>query len=150
MKYAVIKKGVTIQLILVVALSGLIACDLLSNKPKKIEFLDKSFSVMMSASWSIRSDLNDTADLQMGNSFKEVYVIIISDNKMDFDKTSLGGHSNITRPFIKESLKNYHESGPEMLDNGKFRTLRYRLTGNSDGINVVYWDVTIETKEYYH
>lgn len=31
-----------------------------------------------------------------------------------------------------------------------FELYANRLTGNSDGINVVYWHVTIETREYYH
>ena len=68
-------KGFYMRLILVmVVFSGFVACDLLPSKPKKVEFLNQSFSVIMPSSWSLRSDLNDVADLQMGNpqSFEEV------------------------------------------------------------------------------
>ena len=71
--------------IMIVVFAGIIACDLLPGEPKKVEFLDQSFAVEMPASWSLRSDLNDVADLQMGNPFKEAYAIVISENKMDFD-----------------------------------------------------------------
>ncbi len=143
-------KRFALKLILVVVCSSLAACDYLPGKHKKIEFLNNSFSVVMPSSWSLRSDLNDVANLQMGNLLKEAYVIIISENKMDFDNLSLEGHSDITRSQIKTSLSKYKESSPEYVSNGKLRTLRYRLTGTIDDINLIYWHVTIETKEYYH
>jgi hypothetical protein len=139
------------RLILVLmVLAGFAACDFLPSQPKKVEFLDQSFSVVMPASWSLRSDLNDIADLQMGNPFKEAYTIIISENKMDFDDITLEQHSNITRSMIRQGLKNYHESDPESFDIGGNRALRYRLTGSVDGLNIVYWHVTIETENHYH
>ncbi len=147
-------KRFALKLILVVVCSSLVACDYLSSftasKSKKIEFLNNSFSVAMPSSWSLRSDLNDIANLQMGNAFKEAYAIVISENKMDFDSLSLEGHSDLTRGLIKTSLSKYKESGPEYMSNGNLRTLRYRLTGSLGGLNLVYWHVTIETKEHYH
>ena len=148
-----IKKNMrfSIRLILViVVLSAFLACDLLPSKPKKVEFLDQSFAVKMPSSWSLRSDLNDVADLQMGNAFKEAYTIIISENKMDFDDISLEGHSEITRAMIKQGLKNCHESNQETLDIGGNRAVRYRLTGSMDGLKIVYWHVTLETEDHYH
>ena len=151
MRNAIMWKGVSINLIVVVLFTGLVACDLLSRKPKKVIFLEDSFSVMMPATWSKRTDLNDNADLQIGNPFKEAYAIIVSENKMDFDNLTLEGHSNLTRSFIKKSLLKYQESEPEYLTTiGKLRALRYRLTGTIEGLNVVYWHVTLETKKYYH
>jgi len=144
-------KGFCMRLILViVVLSGFIACDFLPSEPKKVEFLDQSFSVQMPASWSLRGDLNDVADLQMGNPFKEAYTIIISENKMDFDDISLEGHSELTRSMIKQGLKNCQESNQEALDIGGNRAVRYRLTGSMDGLKIVYWHVTLETENHYH
>ena len=143
--------GFCMRLILVmVVISSLVACDFLPSKPKKVEFLDQSFSVIMPSSWSVRSDLNDVADLQMGNPLKEAYTIIISENKMDFDDISMEEHSEITRSMIKQGLKNCHESNQEFLDIGGNRAVRYRLTGTMDGLNIVYWHVTLETEDHYH
>ena len=146
-----INKGFSIRLMLViVVISGFVACDFLPSKPKKVEFFDQSFSVIMPASWSLRSDLNDVADLQMGNSFKEAYTIIISENKMNFDDISMEDHSDITRSMIKQGIKNYHESSPEIIDIEGYRALRYRLSGSVNGVNIVYWHVTLETENHYH
>ena len=143
-------KTVGIKLILLTAMFSLIACDLFSKKPQRIEFLDNSFAVMKPVSWSLRDDLNDVADLQMGNLLKEAYAIIISESKMDFEDLSLQGHSDITRSMLREGLDNYNESGPEYLDNNEFPMLRYRLTGTAEGVHITYWHVTIETAAYYH
>lgn len=129
----------------------LAACDYLpGGKPKKVEFLDQSFSVVMPATWSLRSDLNSVADLQMGNLFKEAYTIVISENKMDFEDMTMEEHSEITRSMIKQGIKNCVESEPEILDIGVNRALRYQLTGSVDGLNLIYWHVTIETEDHYH
>ena len=149
-KFALIKKSGIGLTIMILVFAGILSCDLLPGEPKKVEFLDQSFAVEMPASWSLRSDLNDVADLQMGNSFKEAYAIIISENKMDFDEMTLQDHSDLTRSVIGQNLKNYHESDQEILDIGGNQALRYRLTGSVDGLNIVYWHVTIETENHYH
>ena len=146
-----IKKKSYISLISVMALlSSLVACDFLSKEPKRVEFLHESFSVLMPASWSLKSGLNDQADLQMGNLFKEAYTIIISENKMDFDDISMEEHSNLTRSMLQSGLKGYQESSPEPLNMGNIQGLRYQLMGSMDGINLVYWHVTLETENHYH
>jgi len=151
MRKMVIKRSFGIAVILVVAVfSGIVACDFLPKEPKKVDFLDKSFAVLMPKSWSLKSDLNDQADLQMGNPFKEAYTIIITENKMDFDDISLEEHSDLTRSLIQRGLKGYHESDPEIIDMGDIQAIRYRLTGSLDGINLVYWHVTLETENHYH
>ena len=149
MRNGYLKKGLQIKLILLVLLS-FVACDFLSKEPEKVEFLDNSFAVIKPASWALRDDLNDVADLQMGNPFKEAYAIIITENKMDFDKISLEEHSDLTRSALARGLKNYWESDPEYLKNGSFRALRYKLTGTTSGLNIVYWHVTLETEQHYH
>ena len=150
MKNILINNALVTRLVVFMMLSNLVACDLLPGKPRKVEFINNAYSVTMPASWSLRSDLNDVADLQMGNTYKEAYVIVISENKMDFEKLTLEGHSDLTRSSIKQVLKNYTESAPEYLSNGNFKTLRYRLTGSIEGLNLVYWHVTIESKLYFH
>ena len=59
-------------------------------------------------------------------------------------------HSNLTRSMIGQNLKNYHESDQEVLNIGGNQALLYRLTGSVDGLNIVYWHVTIETENHYH
>ena len=139
-----------IKLAMVVSFISILGCGFLASKPKRVVFLDESFAVIMPATWSLRSDLNDSAELQMGNSFKEAYAVILSDNKMDLDDLSLDEHSNLTRSFISSGLRNYEGSDPDYFYVGEFEAVRYRLEGIIDGIHAVYWHVTIETDEYFH
>ena len=144
------KAGSGIALIMAVIFTGIIGCDFLSGKPQRVVFLDDAFAVTMPATWSLRSDLNGSADLQMGNSFKEAYTVILSDNKMDLDNLSLDEHSELTRAFITSGLKNYEGSAPDYFYVGEYQAVRYQLEGIMDGIHAVYWHVTIETDEYFH
>ena len=149
MRYVSIKTVVGIGMILVVVL-GIFGCDFLPGEPRKVEFLDNSFAVTMPGSWSLRNDLNDSADLQMGNAFKEAYTVILSDNKMDLDNFSLEQHSNLTRSFIADAVQNYQESSPEYLYVGEFESIRYEIEGTVDGIRARYWHVTVETENFFH
>ena len=150
MRNAPKKSIVRVTLILLVVLSSVLGCDYLSKEPKEVSFLDDSFSVIMPATWSLQKNLNDSADLQMGNPFKEAYTVVLSDNKMDLDNFTLDEHSNLTRSFITDSLRNPQESEPEYFYVGEFEAVRYQLAGTIDGIHAVYWHVTIETETHFH
>ena len=135
-------------------ISLLVSCDqveqLIKQEGKPVNYLNGTFSVLKPGSWSTMDNLNDEADLQMGNLFKEAYVIVLIDNKQDFDNIDLQGHSDLTRSFLKEALKNYQESQRVKLDIGGHSALRYRLSGSVDSIKIVYWHVTIETADHFH
>jgi len=136
-------------LILTAALSVLVANAALAAEPRTATFLDDAFAVTIPESWTLRDDLNEVADLQMGDLRKEAYAIIISEDKQDFNNVSLQGHSDLTRALIAKAVTNYRESEPEYLA-GKYPMLRYRLEGTVNDINIVYWHVTVETRTHYH
>jgi len=135
-------------------ISLLVSCDqveqLIKQEDKPVNFLNGNFSVLKPGSWSTMDDLNAEANLQMGNLFKEAYVVILTESKQDFDSIGLRGHSDLTRSFLREALKNYQESQPVKLDIGGHSALRYRLSGSVDSIKIVYWHVTIETADHFH
>ncbi len=143
------KKAVSVYFIITV-LFNLAACESISNEPKKIEFLNNKFAISIPASWSTLNDLNEMAEIQVGNLFKEAYTIILSENKMDFSDMTLQLHSDITRSLIQEGLENYQQSAPEQIKVNNYPAIRYQLSGTVDGTNVIYWHVTIETDDYYH
>jgi hypothetical protein len=128
----------------------LVACEREEKAAQKVDFLDGSFSIVHPASWSTMDDLNEEADLQIGNSPKQAYMLILSEDKIDFDNMTLEGYSDLTRPFIAETLGNYHESKPEVLEIGDVKALRYRLSGSIGSVKLIYWHVTLETKNHYH
>ena len=135
-------------------ISLLTGCDqieqLIKQEAKPVEFLNGAFSVLKPASWLTMDDLNDEADLQMGNLFKEAYAIVLTESKQDFENIDLQGHSDLTRANVKEVLRNYQESQSEALDIRGYSALRYRISGSIDNLKIVYWHVTIETTAHFH
>ncbi|MEM7565144.1 MAG: hypothetical protein AAF353_19195 [Pseudomonadota bacterium] len=135
-------------------ISLLTSCDqieqLIKQEAEPVVFLNGAFSVVKPASWLTMDDLNDEADLQMGNIFKEAYVIVLTESKQDFENIGLHEHSDLTRSGVKEVLKNYQESPPENFDIGGYPALRYQLSGSIDSLKIVYWHVTIETNDHFH
>jgi len=135
-------------------ISLLVSCDqveqLIKQEAKPVSFLNRTFSVLKPGSWSTMDDLNEGANLQMGNLFKEAYVVILTESKQDLDNMGMQDHSDLTRSFLREVLKNYQESQPVKLDIGSHSALRYRLSGSVDSIKIVYWHVTIETGDHFH
>ncbi|GAB1266683.1 hypothetical protein [Aurantivibrio infirmus] len=144
-----IKKNI-FTLGLIAILINLSACDLFSSPAEEVSFLNNKFSVIKPASWSIRTDLNDAADLQMGNLFKEAYVVILSENKDDFEDITLEEHSALTKSYISESLENYKETEPENNLSKKYKMIRYQISGTIEGLNVIYWHVSVETDHHFH
>ena len=145
------KQKISLVIILTILFSGLIACNKTSNKPVKNEFLNNSYSIKTPKSWSHMTDLNEEADLQMGNLRDEAYVVILSEHKADFNDVTLQGHSDLTRSLIKEALTNYQESEAQHSTTiGKYPVIRYQIEGNIEKINVVYWHATVETEEHFH
>ena len=116
-----------------------------------VEFIDGQFYVLKPASWSILDNLNDEADLQMGNLSQEAYCIVMSESKIDYDNSfTLEKYSELTSGFILEALANPTLSEAEnMILNGQ-PAVKYELIGSINGIRVRYWHVSINTESHFH
>ncbi|MBM3156433.1 MAG: hypothetical protein FJ004_04020 [Chloroflexi bacterium] len=100
----------------------------------------------------MHSDLNDEADIQVANTKKEAYVIVLSEFKMDFsDDITVEVHSDITRQILLDSLENViiSDEPVELQINGR-RALQYEISGRVEGINVVYLHTTVDGEEGFH
>lgn len=146
----VVVKRTVASLALFITITTLSACDLLSPPAEKIGFLENQFTVLKPASWSLRTDLNDEADIQMANLFKEAYMVILSENKQDFDNIALEEHSDLTRSLMQEVLENYSESKREYIGGKKYKIIRHVVNGKVEDLDLTYWHVSIETKNHFH
>lgn len=118
---------------------------------KVITSQDGTTQVVVPDSWSIQQNLNDVADLQVADTAKENYLIVISEPKSDFDNNvSVEKYSEMTRGFILNSIQGGQLSEPQNFTiNGK-PALQYQIRGSVDGINVVYWHTAIEGNKGFH
>lgn len=122
-----------------------------SNKRgNMVSFYDNQFSILKPKAWRIMNDLNEEADMQMGNLKQEAYAIVLTESKIDFDDASLQAYSDLTRGFLSESLKKYKESAPDHFTIQSHPAIKYTLTGNISFLKLKYWHVSIETKDHFH
>ncbi len=122
-----------------------------SNVDKDIKFYNNKFQITKPARWMVLNNLNDEADVQMGNLFKEAYLIVFSESKLDFDNLDIHGYSELTRGFIRNSLKNYREvSGPKRVTNGDLQGIQYEIAGSINHVRIKYLHTTLEGREHFH
>ncbi|MHC4549379.1 MAG: hypothetical protein ACYTEZ_11445 [Planctomycetota bacterium] len=116
-----------------------------------LTFYSDKYEVVKPASWSRLADLNEAADVQMGNRFKEAYLVILTEAKVDFEEGfTLADFSDVTRGFLRQSATKYSETGPEPGEvNGK-PSLRYEIHATVDRVRIRYWHICIDFDEEYH
>lgn len=130
---------------------------------KEIKSVDGSVSINTPDSWSPQPDLNKEADLQVADPSSELYLIILSEKKTDFEAgMTLQKHSDTTRnAFLQNTgiASTAQVTGPTpLVINGK-QAIQYTITANVTVKNeknedvtysVVYWHTTVETETRFH
>jgi len=89
--------------------------------------------------WSLQSDLNDYANIQAANFHEDLYVITISEYKIDFtDDYTLESYSDISLQNFADGVTDFViTSGPTRLEINGQRALQYEIRAESEGANVV-------------
>lgn len=119
--------------------------------PTVVEFFDGHFSAMKPGSWSMLTDLNDEADLQMGNKLKEAYCVVLTESKDDFaEGYSLEEFGEVTRQGLLSSLADATVEGPESMTLNDQAAIRYELVGTVDRVKIKYWHVVVDSESHFN
>lgn len=113
--------------------------------------IDGKFQVTMPNGWTVQSELNDAADIQVANPLKEGYLVVLSESKEDFADPTIEWHSETTRTGVLESLIDGRvTAGPTNLKiNGK-PAVQYEIRGKAEGLKVIYLHTTVDTGDHLH
>jgi hypothetical protein len=110
--------------------------------------------VTLPSGWSKATGLNERAELEVSNAPQNMYLIVLSESKADFQKNrqdiSLPKHSEITRGILVKSLTNVQTVGPKNLTINGNSALQYEILGKSGNLDIAYLHTTIETANNYH
>jgi hypothetical protein len=106
--------------------------------------------VSVPGSWNEEKELNAKANMQAANRLKELYIIVISEPKEDFEEMTLENHSELTRAGFMKSLKGAQITGPVSLTVNKNPAVQYEISGSSNNVKIVALHTTIESEKYYH
>lgn len=122
------------------------------GEAETLTFYDGQFTAHKPDGWTILDDLNDQADLGMGNYLREAYALFLTEPKTDFEYgMTFQEHSDITRGSMESMVIGFEETEPKLVttaagDEG----VSYEIRGSVDGISIVYLHVTVETEDHIH
>jgi hypothetical protein len=107
--------------------------------------------IVLPRGWREMEDLNEEADLQVGDLASEAYFVVLSEPKADFDpELGVEGHSDLTRESMLGALKNPEVSEPTRLKINGMDAVQYQIAGSTEGLRIIYFHTTIEGKEHFH
>ncbi|MDH5656239.1 MAG: hypothetical protein OEZ34_10045 [Spirochaetia bacterium] len=124
--------------------------DFLASQKKEVKGSMGLVKVSAPGNWVEMTDLNDEANLQIGNVFEEGYLIVISESKDDFDKMNLEEYSRITFEPLYEGLSKRRQEKPEVFRIGNHDAIKRDLEGVIDNININYIHAVTETEKNFH
>ena len=121
----------------------------LSTERKEIASDDGKTKVTVPGTWTKLPELNKQASLQVGNKSKEVYLIVITDTKADFDNFTLEKYHKQTRDRMLQKMKNASATEPVSLTIDGHPALQDELTGTEKATNVVFLHTTVDDGDYF-
>lgn len=134
----------------------LLACNTKIEPPKAVTINDL-YSVEIPSNLAPLEALQENASLQYGNKFKEVYTVVIDEDKESFNKAAdeSGKKGNLTT-YAQETLTHYEgtrnfnliESSEETIHNLPAKI--YEITAKVNGIDLYYYLGVVEGKAHYY
>jgi len=121
-----------------------------TSEPKTHQFLGK-YQVTCPASWSIRKDLNDQADFQAGNLFREAYMIILTEPASEFPRgVGLSDFADLIEANLAANIKNAKISPHLETQVNGMDAIHFTMRGKVEGTDVIYWIHAIKSPDDYH
>ena len=120
----------------------------LSTERKEIASDDGKIKVTVLGTWTKLPELNKQASLQVGDKSKQMYLIVITDAKADFDNLTLEKHHDLTRDRMFQKMKNASATQPVSLTIDGHLALQDEISGTEKGTNVVFLHTTVDDGDY--
>lgn len=137
-------------ILLVLVIAG---CKQLENlsRPSVLKSTDGKFQLTVPGGWRDAPSLHDSASLKAANGLNEMYVIVISENKIDFaDGMNLDKYTDITRTGMMSKLKSPEATPPTKVTIHGIPGRQYLLQGEGQNVKVAYLITDVETDSHYH
>ena len=120
-----------------------------ADKKKLMASNDGSFSIEVPGNWKSMPELNDDAQIAAGNSIRDVYAMIIPNPRSDYEG-SFKEFDELVLEVLLSSLEKSLVSPVESLTIQGHPAQRRRVEGTIEKTRVVYYLVTLETKDTHY
>lgn len=110
---------------------------------------DEVMQMKLPNHWQMLKNLNDYAQLEVGNPRREEYLIVINDPKSSFDG-SLKDYADFALEKTRGALENGQVGEAEQTTLDGRRALQYEAWGDIEGLSVRYLFTFTESEGYFH
>src|SRR5215475_8660783 len=112
---------------------------------------DGKFQLTVPAGWQERPSLHDTASIKAANIFQETYVIVITENKIDFaEDMTLDKFTDITRQAMLRRAADSSSTEPVPVTINGIEGRQYQLDGLVSNVKISYLVTALQTESNYH
>lgn len=109
---------------------------------------DDKTRITIPANWD-KLELNEAAEIQVGNLRDEAYLIVLNEAKEDMHGWNIEKHSRVTLGRLLSSMAFPTISGPKTLKVGRSPAVQYEVRGAVDNLNLVYIHTTVDGPKYF-
>lgn len=120
------------------------------GKPKVITSKDGRIQLTIPARWKEDLDLHKEASLQASDRANEMYVVVLAENKGDFDSMTLERYADIIRSSAQQGAAASQASTPTRLTINGNQAMQCEIRGTVDNIKVTYLQVAAETPKRFY
>jgi len=125
------------------ALCAVIPAAMAQAPDKVVVASDKRSQITVPASWDTLQ-LNEAAEIQVGNETDEAYLIVLTEIKEDLAGWNLEKHSRVTLGKLLSSLSFPAVTGPKPMTIDGHPAVQYEIRAASGGRNIFYLHTTID------
>ncbi len=109
----------------------------------------ETLQVEVPSNWEVLQ-LNEEAQIQVGNLAQETYYIVIPEVKVDLHGWNIDKHSKITLGNLLYLVDFPEIVGPRNININGYSGIQYEVHGANQGLNISYILTTVETPEHFH
>ena len=122
-----------------------------SFEGETVKFFQDKYEIRKPWLWWTMDDLNDEADVQMGNLFMEAYLVVLSQSKSEFgDNYELDEFSENLSALIEGGLTGLKTRKPALLTINGYPAIKRVIEGRFEQLPVIYWHISLDTGDDYH
>lgn len=109
---------------------------------------DKRTQITVPGGWGAM-ELNDAAEIQVGNAAEEAYLIVLNERKEDLYGWNLDKHSRVTLGRLLTGVASPTVKGPVSLTIGGSPAVQYEIRGAAENRNIVYLHTTVDGPKHF-
>jgi hypothetical protein len=117
---------------------------------KIVRSTNDQVQVAVPRSWIRQPKLHSDATLAVGNKSKELYLIVLSENKSAFPDINLEKYAQKTKDNLISNLKSPYTSVRRELIIHNNRAIQYEIRGIREGVEVAYLHISVEHSQNYY